>query len=381
MEPIFRSAVEIRDGLLRSLNEENILDAARTLLGPDYLKPSTVAMRKQRALSTNKTGTSERGLPAAMIEGAALAMLLMERENQGRSEFDRLIQEFRHDVKRTRLWAESAWHVFFVRLPKKGYERCDCVIWRFWEKMRTIDRVKAFFTHSTLVEGPPARVEPLGSPDPLDLTTTAPDSSRDSDVRNNSRYNPESAEQHKSPVLPIAGQWEVRGSPLSFGYMIDATQAIQKSQTKDRAYEFLGGFNAIPVLRSHILACIPSQLTGDPFVIALSLASQAASTMQYIQHLIDRKDWGGIWNSTSKIRKFLSPWGRPYRMIEKGVDRFPSLDIPKPLSKSISSYWPSVLNEETSDESTRVFLATTDFPSPLTYQTAIFRLREPDYVS
>src|SRR4051812_12553011 len=91
----------------RAIGNPKLLKKVREFLGPDSLTDARVRNWAQPG----------RGIPDQIVLGAALMMLADDEDLYGKKAGappSSLLQDHRDALNRTKMWAESVWHVFWV---------------------------------------------------------------------------------------------------------------------------------------------------------------------------------------------------------------------------------------------------------------------------
>lgn len=321
--------------------------------------------------------SDSRGLPKALLEGAALVLLgkpdFMTGEDQERP------------PRLPKMRAAEVWHVFYVHDHggKEASEKADgkrdgarraqadgrrhCTVWRFWRGLRVEGLESSrFFNHNTWSEGA------------IDVTT----------VESIGSVRVECKATEDEPRLLMC-QAKVSRTPKDVGFRLLTRNAIQEGKSESRTWEFVGGSNIVPAAKSFLLASVPRKVIHSFRPNWLSFAPQI-SPIAFLSTAVMQPSMQEAFDETdSTADPFFSPWGDMGSV--KISDEIGPLDLPPELAESTRT----VTDDKDKSAAAfgwrklggtagryvaevaagrRLLFQQFEDPEPLTYQSIVYRL-------
>ena len=325
---------EIERKLRSALEDRKAVEQVRQLVGEQALTPAKIWNWKTR------------GYPPAFWEGAAVAWVARERaaaQDDGTGVPVELQRTHLDALTRTKMWARAVYHVFVVDEKEGEAGLHACHTYRYWEAVTSFDTREGCLAHTTVSEGACRDFRSLGDVEMKLLGTPLP----------------------RGGLLGCQAIFPAKKT-VRLGYRITVGNAMRGRREEERNYDFLGGTNVIPCLRSYLVAAIPQRLVAGLSCPYISFAPQI-SPLDFLTMVVAQVNLRALLDRQTEL--FFEPWGK-FGPMQEGMGE---LALPSGLLEALKTdgVWPDVPGVP---GGYRCFTAAFELPSPLTNQTMLFRL-------
>ena len=388
-------AEELHKALLPLLLDEGALAEIGAKLGKELSVSKILDWRR----GISYPGSTARGMPWAAIEAAALAYKTFSSpQPQSVLEYgvpQDLLAAHGEALKTTWLWGSGAYHLLKLDLPVSDNSAVHGTIWRFWEKVQMVSPLLAplsksqpsWVVHSSRLEKDDASAASWDVDKPTILT---PETDRG-----------ESRIFRDKGRVDFTHEVYSGRPPVNCGYSYGIQGPFLRCRSEKRDFDFFSGANAIVVRRSYILVSLPNEFFKITPLNADEIRANSFATLpsllpqQYVKRVFSEAkarlrtqeplemrsvhQQDGDADSRPDPESLFLTWGRWLRLqlgrYESGVFHLFDKDGSPAIPDAIP--FPDELKpalESMSEEGRTVFIAITDLPNPLCYQSIFWPL-------